>query len=438
MTFITLILTIIFIFLIGYSIIHRFSLLKNYDIIEKIAISWGIGFGSIGLQMLIYIMINIQWSRFSILLPWIIFLIFTFKNFSLKIKNNINIKFTKLQFALLAMIIMLFAYTGFESILRPVEAWDSWVFWLLQSKIFYITNTIDLASVQYIQSEYPIIISLLGTFGYIMMGELNDKLILFIFYIFYLTLGILFFEHTRKHLGITNALLFTFLLLSTQNILRHGGRYEAGQADLALAYFMFACIVLLNDFIKNNSNKVFIVLSLMLGFSGLIKNDGMSFVLIVNSILLYKLIQMKKYKQIAFLALSLLIIAVWTVFKNMHGYPESYLLRNGFHFNIDQLYSMIIAYFSEFLNFQNWSLLWVMFFSSVLVNIKKLKFVKIYILIIFLQWLSYFVIFLITPADPVAQIQSSVNRLYIHFAPIALLITGYLLKENFRKIKLKL
>ena len=59
------------------------------------------------------------------------------------------------------------------------------------------------------------------------------------------------------------ALIFTFLLLSTQNLVRHGGRFEAGYADLALGFYIFLSVLLLLDYLKIQNKKALFLFLLL-------------------------------------------------------------------------------------------------------------------------------------------------------------------------------
>src|SRR5438045_3509994 len=79
-SFLIIVVTAIIIFLIGFMVISVFGFLKDESIIGKLAYSWGLGVGLIGLQLFLYSILKINWSRVSILLPWgILFSIFLFK-----------------------------------------------------------------------------------------------------------------------------------------------------------------------------------------------------------------------------------------------------------------------------------------------------------------------------------------------------------------------
>jgi hypothetical protein len=429
MTFLIIFITAAIIILTGFMVISSFGVLKE-SLLEKLSYSWGLGVGCIGLQLFTYSLFHIEWNRISILLPWIILCAILFYKKKIIPKIKINLQLTPLTIFFGSLIILLFFFTGFESILRPVQAWDGWDNWVFRPKVFFLHNNLDLNYVKYTNDEYPLIIPLMGTFGYIMLGQINDTYILFLFFMFYLALGGLFFATSKKLLGTNPALIFTFLLLSLQNVIRHGGRFEVGQADLAVGYFIFAGTMLLTNFIKTKDKYILVLLSIWLGIAGQIKNDGMAFVVIATLLILVYIFIWKKYKYIFFMLPSFFVIAPWMIYKIINHYPSNFLFKSGLDINFDRIGIVFISMSKEFFNFQNWSFLWIMLIITVILCWREIAKVKLFLVILILQWLSYFIIFMLTPREPAGHIANVIDKLYLHLAPIAVLIVGLLLNSK--------
>lgn len=442
MSFFLIVLTILVIISAGFLVIELLGFLKESSLFEKLSFSWGLGFGLIGLQLFFYHLLNIEWNRLSILFPWIsLFILYIQKNKPYFPKMTPRLQSREKIFVTLILLLVLFV--GFESTLRPVQAWDAWDNWLFRSKVFYHHNTIDQYYFHYAQDEYPLIIPLVGTFGYIMMGQINDRLILLLFFMFYLCLGGLFFGTARRLFNTQKALLFTFLLLSLQNLIRHGGRFEVGQADLALSYYIFAGMILLASFIKRKSKKAAFLLSVFLGISGQIKYDGMAFVMIVTLISFFSIIEWKRYRYVFLLLPTFLLLIPWQLYKVFNHLPENFLFRSGINIHIERVATVILFMSKEFFSIKNWNLLWIVFFVCLIFYWRRSEKAKLFLVVLFLQWLSYFVIFLMTPTDPATHIENIIDKLYIHLAPIAMLIIAinlsqFLDNSNLLKHKLKL
>lgn len=432
--FIVLIITIS-IFLIGYMVIQLSGFLNTKSFLEKLSYSWGLGVGLVGAQLFTYTLININWNRMNILLPWIlIFLYFLIKRIGFPTFKKP--KLSTIEIFFLFLIFLLILFTGFESILRPVQAWDGWVNWVFRPKVFFLENTIDPEYVNYVNTDYPIMLPLMGTFGYILMGQINDTSILFLFFVFYATLGGVFFTACKSLINTKIALIFTFLLLSLQNLIRHGGRFEVGQADLALGYYFFCSAYMLADFLKTREPKQLFLLSIFLGITSQIKTEGVTFFLFVNAIIIFFIFSWKKYRLLLYMFPSLFVIGTWELYKIFNHYPINLHFSQTLHIHWTKIIDIFLGMSGEFINFQNWNLLWIFFFLSIIVFKKNIKKTKPFLLLFCLQWLIYFTIFMINPIDPALRIEGTIDRLYIHLAPLAVLITSLLIQPHFfSKIK---
>lgn len=450
MIFLFTLLTAIAIDLIGLFIIAAFKFLSDEFLLAKISYAWGLGIGIIGLQLFFYTMLHVRWSRLSLLLPWLLLIMFYFginRLTSLLLKRNGREKTQKkpdllrhfpryvrtikkhsfIELFFTGLIILLLFFTGFESVLRPVQAWDGWDNWILRPKIYFLHNTIDLDYNKYTADEYPLIIPLMATFDYIVMGSIQDKYVLFLFFLFYAALGGLLYSTVKKYADRTQALIFTFLLLSTQNLIRHGGRFEVGQADLALGYYIFASTSLLANFFKTKSKLTLLIFGVFLGITGQVKNDGMSYVIYMNILVIAALAFWKKYSYLLLMVPSYMLILIWELYKILNHYPTNFLFRSKIVIHFDKAAAIVIAMVKEFLNFQNWSFLWIAFFVMVVISIRRIGKVKLYISILFLQWLSYLAIFMVTPREPVGHVENIIDKLYLHLVPLAILVTALLL-----------
>lgn len=422
--------TIFIILLSGFLFIKTFNFFDNSPLIEKLSFSWGLGAGLISAQLFLYSLIGIQWNKSSITLPWLILgVIFLINTHKLTIPKVPTINLNNFYKIFLIMLLSLIIFVGIESVIRPAQAWDAFSNWVFRPKVFFINNNLDLDYVQYTRDDYPLILPLIGTYGYITMGEVDDKYILLLFYMFYLAIGGIFFSFCIKNFNIQTGILFTFLLLSIQNILRHGGRYEAGQADLALGYFILTTSVVTYYFIKFKDNKYLILALIFAGLTAQIKNDGMPFFLIINLVIFFFITRWKKIKLYKYMLISPIIIGPWLIYKALNNYPVNFLLTDGLNIQLDRSLIVFLSMSKEFFNLQNWNLLWIILLFTIIIYIKNLKLTKILILILTLQWLSYFLIFLMTPREPQGHIENVINRLYLHIAPLAMLIIAIIIYD---------
>ena len=437
MTFILILLGTIAIVGIGFLVIIGFNLLKSDSLITRLSYSWGLGVGLLVMQMTLYsFAFGGGWTNYELLTPWVIFAIIIFirQKRNLKIPK-IPIQLNKVDWFFTLLIILLIIFVGFEAVLRPVPSWDGWSQWLLRSKIFYIQHFFTSEAFTYPATDYPVVLPLLGTFGFIMMNGINDTYVLFLFFMFYLALAGIFFSTSKKLFGQTPALILTFLLLSLQNLIRHGGFLEVGDADLALAYYIFASTILLTNFIKTKNQQLLLLLSFFLAFTSQTKNDGMPFVIFVFLLLLAMIIKWKKFYYLVRLLPLILIFMLWELYKIISHVNTDIVFNSTTQFHWDQIPGIFWAMCKEFFNFQNWSILWIVFLITVFFSLRYIKHVKIFLAVFLVQWLSYFAVFLIDPRAPIAHISSIIDRLYIQIAPLAVLIIGILISYHLPEFK---
>lgn len=406
---------------IGYVIIKFFRLLDNSSDIEKLPYSFGLGAGVVAIQLYLYSRLHVSWNIFFLLLPWILFLIlfFRIKTFWTHPAFVKNIKLV--DKILIFFIITLFLFVLLESIIRPVTAWDGWASWLLRAKIFFIDGSIRSDVFSYIPSEYPLLASLMSTFIYIFLGVVDDRTVLLLYPAFYIFLSMLFYFSSRRLLGNTSALFFTFLLISTQNVIRHSGRYEAGQADLIQGFYIFASSLLFVVYLRSKSLGNMILLQIFLGITSLIKNEGVSFVIFTQVLLAIFLLRKKLYKHFFSFLFWIIPFVDWQLFKFFHQLPKapSYL-HSSFH--LERLPLILEEFTREFFNIQNWNLLWPVFFLSFFVFLfssKRNIYTLALYLLIFLQLWVYMGIFFFTSPNPALHIPNVADRALLHLAPSA-------------------
>ena len=438
MNILIIIFDIVMIFLLGYAIGVTWLYPPSYPFLKKLSLSYALGFGFIGIQMFILSVSGIRWNYGIILTPWVIFICYFFlknRNFSYSLPVKLGYV-GRIEKILMSLLVTLVLFIGIESVMRPIQAWDGWDNWVFRANVFYLNEGIDHYYFAYTTDSYPLIIPLTTSLGYITIGEIDDKAILLFYYLFYVALGILFYISIRDFASRRIALLFTLLLLSSQNLIRHGGRYEAGQADLAVGFYIFACVVVFFDYLKFKSNRVLLLLSILLGIASQIKNDTLPFILLALCIIIFQIFKEKKYTKLLLVLPLPIILVSWELFKRINNLHPNFLFRNGVEFHIERLFVVLFQFGKEFVNIQNWNLLWIIFLFCILVYRKQLKGYFLLPTFLFFQLFFYLVIFLIIPQDPVSQIIGISNKLLLHVAPIAALIIAIITNRVIRKKKI--
>lgn len=406
--------------LVGYSIILLFDYIKDKSLAVKLSVGYALGVGFAAFELFIYSRLGIRWSLPSIYLPFLAFLFsaLILKRKELKQDFSFKIALDLVEKIFFSLSVLLLMFTAFESVLRPLLAWDGFAIWLVKSKMFFIDGFVNPVAYFVLKDSYPYVISLSGTFIYEVLGRVDDTSVLLLFYGFYLFLFLIFFSALKEVVGTKKSLFFSFLLISTQNIIRHGGRFEAGYADLALGFYIFVSCYLLQLYLKHRKLNSLIILQLVLGITSLIKVEGLVFSLIVNAIMLYELlIKQRKIKESILSLLWVLPALDWQIFK-IQNHINFTLYANP-HLNFYRTPAILTEMSRELINIQNWNLLWIVFFTSLIYMSLRKQFKSILLLLIIAQVVIYFLVFIISPNEPNVHVTGVFNRLLLHIAPLA-------------------
>jgi len=426
--------------LLGFCVFYLANVLEKKGFLEKISFSFALGIGICTFQMYLYSRFGVMWSPTTIVFPWTaiyIAAILKFKPHTFKIQ--IQKPKSIMSLVLLVLIIILMAFTSIEATLRPLNAWDGYASWLFRSKMYFIEGSIDPSLVTYLPTEYPPLVSLLGTFLYVFLGQIDDRAILITYAVFYISLGSLFYYSVKEKTGGTMALFFTFLLLSTQNLVRHSGRFEAGQADVILGYFLFVSFLLFFEFVKKRSVKTLAFLHFFLLVTALTKNDGVPLVLLVEIVLVALTIRQFGYKKLILSIIFIVPFFDWQVFKYFEGVVKSpeYI---GSSIYPQRLPIIIKEFFKELFNIQNWNLMWLaVIVSACTIRIKQINLdLATPFIVLAIDLVVLASVFFVTTPNPSEHIPNVLNRALLHIAPIgvyAVSMCSVLLKLKFKNEK---
>src|SRR3989344_5880058 len=365
-------LSLIFIFILGSFVCSFLNADYSENIILLFGISLSIGIFCIGSQMLLYNLLGFRWTAINIYSPWILIIIlFVFLSKrrlpSFKFRS---IRLDKLSTLLLFLILLLLLITLLESQMRPVNAWDAIATWYMGGKAFYADRFIDGSFYKYINYDAPPLIHLMVNFMSILIKNFNDTQTLLLFYAFYPALLTVFFFSLREKYSTNFSLFFTFLLASSQNFVRHAGRYDIGNADLPLSYFFFLSVFFVQKYNRKKTLGNITLAVITLTSSALVKNDGVPFALTGFLILLIISIKAKRKWLVAFAMLLITPLFYWNFFTLINHFPPSYLPFLNIH--MDRMPGVAVCILKEMFNVLRWNFLWIFVLSSI-VFIKKSK-----------------------------------------------------------------
>jgi len=404
---------------IGYAVVSKLAK-SSLNALERVVFGYALGVGLTGYLLFYLSRFGVSWNSYLALLTLgvLVSVVYILRQGG-AIRTVRLFEFRLSEKALLFLIGVTALYTLIQNQMRPVIGWDAWAIWLLKAKIFYIDGAVNAVSFFYSDSAYPYVLSLYSTSVYIFLGGVNDTAVLITHYVFYVLIAGLLFTLLNDKIGRFYSLVVVFLYLSTQNVIRHGGRFEAGYSDLALGLYLFCTVVLLSRLtIMLNWSGVFL-LSIFIGLCGMVKNDGLPFAIMLLVVAIFKITQKRKYGLLLPLFIGLIPLIDWHLYKVILSLPIEpfpFHPRN----NISYFFPIFFHMFQEFFHFRNWNMLWLIFILSTFLHCIFRKTTSFVAFFIFYQLFVYFVIFLVTSVQPpTSHVDNTINRLLLHVVPLS-------------------
>lgn len=424
------ILVLIYTGLLGFIVIDLLNLITTNDKLIKYSVGFGVGFGLMVSQMLLYQFLNIKWTSYLLLIPNILIITYYFVRKRPKLRINLKIK-ASLNTVLILLVCSLIFFTFFESIIRPLTSWDGWSSWQAKAKIYYIDGKVTLSSFSYIESEYPIAVSLYSTYLYEVLGRVDDVSVQLVSAYFYILIGMLSFSYLRKNTSLRFALIFTLLILSTQNLIRHGGRYEAGMADIVIAYFLLAAVIHLNMIVEEKNTKILPLFFIITGIITQVKNEGIVIGFVLAALCVYKHVKDHEVKKLLPVVWFLIPLLGWSTFKVLYHLPRG-ILFNKFEYSNNLLYNIPISQLKEFFNLKNWNFGWLFFIATIPLILRKKKYLYSF-LVILIQFFIYLFLFFFSNINPLIHSQGIYDRLLLQLYPASIVLSALITFKTYGK-----
>jgi len=277
--------------------------------LEKIALGMTMGLGFITQELFLLSVLNINYSKTSVLLPIIfidIFLVFLFchnTNFDKKrlfvyifslpiriIREAKSLNFFEIFLLGPLIFLVLAAFT--KAVFWPVYYWDALALYDYRAKIFFeaggIASSMALASLPF--HGAPPMTSLAHAFIYILGGENANPQ--FIYALFYLALLVTFYASVRIFCKRWVSLLFTFLLASIPFFVEFAAN---AYTNLPYAFYFGMGTVYLCRFFKEEKTGHLLLSGTLLGLAGWTRSPTEQFILATVMVLSLWCFWRKKY-----------------------------------------------------------------------------------------------------------------------------------------------
>lgn len=443
---------------IGYGFVHFFFARTGLFFPEKIALSYGLGFGYITLCMFYLSIIGVTFNMIVLFIPAICLFAgaFLYKKYGKKGSDAIAIqqpqpqKKTPLNPLLLLLIAVIagnIILIFFRTILVEKDIWDSWAMWAFKAKIFFTHKIVPLGmfgefNTAYGHWDYPQHVPLAEAWILTVIGYWNDLAPRIIFPIYFLGLCIAVFYFLLRYVSLTVALIGTAFLATFRGL----EIWTIGTiTETVMLYYYIISFLLLYRWFKENNMSLLVLSSLFAGFAAWTKNDGL-FLLLLQCLILISFLLLEKTegksiftKQfVVYAVICTMIIAPWLLFKSMAGLGNDVVNKQNLQIgyilgNIGRVPDLFKIFILGFVfNFERWNIVWLMgtIFLIYSIAMNKFYFLLKYILFsIVLQFAMYIFIFIIFH-DPVVYVNDTLGRLMLSPAILSILYSCLFFDHN--------
>jgi len=450
-----LIISIAIVTFIGWNVLYLFAG-KSLRMrpAETVAVSYGLGFGFISLEMLLFYLMGIGFTLEKILAPWLLLaavnLVKYFRKEARAVGPSPALAASRkpgLIDILLAGGIMFEAvYAVFRALIKPIEAYDAIAIYAIRSKIFYLAQAIPqdyFAAIGRLfpHADYPLNIQLSETFLYMSMGSLNDQLVKLIFPLFFAAILCLLYFAVRRFASRTYALVFTFILAG----IPHFNNYAANAyLEMPLAFYVFAGGLFLLRYLESGSAGALLVSAVTVGLAGWTKNEGLMYCAIYTA-LLCAFVAFKEKKAarkdilhlLLYAAIIILISLPWSLAKaKWHIVNDEIALSNLNPANlvkqVHKLGPIMYELQKQLFGPKKWNIFWPLMLAVPILNFRKaLEAPARYAAsAIALALAGYVLFYMISYVDVVFFASKTWARFLLDFLPLAVYLMAVLLKED--------
>ena len=444
----------IIILFIGYSFMKLLPKHEEFPVLQRLAISYGLGVGILTSSMFIFILLGLH-SRFSFI-PIILISLFLFLYLKMykHLKNDMKslyrlikrrFKFNKVELFCLFLLLIELIYMILIFLVYPPIQWDSVVFWDAKARYIFFDgnfNFYNYYSEYYyyiVHLDYPLLVPLNCTFFYSIYFQPHHYVQL-TFLLFFLSLIITIFYSLRQmNLNRSYALLISTIVALIWEIFLYSSQISG---EIVLTFYYTVSTIFLSFYFYTRKRHYLIYSSIFMGFMALTKQEGVG-LLIVNCgiFVFYNVLGLIKketeFKQSIiligiFTSIGLIIYLPWQVFSVINDLGTEYLLNIIQLLNFQEIASDILILLGATLLQILWSPFWIVFLILIVLNTKFLLKHKMFFLMTLCAFhlLVKYGIYLISPYDLAWQLATSLNREYMHLAPFAAFVLGIIIAKN--------
>lgn len=452
-SYIRLLFAILTIFMIGYVLLRIICRSKQKrSLLEVVGLSFGLGMGGLSMGMFLLSYVGVALTFLNILLFCIpFFVIFALAMFNVKIAGKISTikegikNLNWIELVLLLLILLTILCVFHNATVTPLIVSDEIQSWGYKAKILYQDASIYSehffdVDVALLNPNYPLLIPLIESWIYTVLGCIDERAVKIIFPIFFTMLLLIIYAAQRKFFSRTHALLFTALLASLPNFVLIGhymfaGTAISGYADVPLSFFYSISTIYLYLWINDHNRGYISIAAIFAAFAMFTKNEGIA-LFAINAVVLslYTIfnfrqeIKKKNRHLLIYLIVPIVICMPWFMYKTEMPHISSYGLESFaipiLIQNLHRIPIILTTFVTEFTNLKLWNIVWLLLVVSTLLTLKEtFKKPIVYLFSILILQLSLGVlIFIVSSHDVVWHMHKHLARYLILVAPTAIFL----------------
>ena len=403
-----------------------------------IGIPLGLGLWSLGFYLWI-------WAGFSrFIFPWIelaISLFFAFISIQILKPLYFSFSFRPLRSWLNLTCLIFIMVSAVLYIVRlyinPHGYEDAWFIWNLDSRFIYLAQDFRILYASGgpgWHPDYPLMVSLNIVSGWVVLGQDSPRIPMIVTTLFTFILPGILFSGLALLKDSKQAALATIVLVASPMVINYG---VSQQADIPIAGFILASMLLVALFLKTGDVKLLILYGLFTGLTAWIKNEGYLFICINFFLLIVflafkkQLLSIKNYFFGGIFPLLVILLYKFSIPVGNDLFAQNDLLQL---FDWDR-YIFIFKNLLYYATLLGWwpfvSLLAVLLIYSIIVwfEIPDPIIFRFVGLVLLAQLAGYCVIYLLTPHNLVWHVDTSMERLLLQVFPAGLFLFFYITKS---------
>jgi hypothetical protein len=340
-----------------------------------------------------------------------------------------RIQLSRWQIILLAGLLIVIILSALSAVnvwaREPHGAWDAWMMYNRAARFIYRDQPRWLGSFSHqmdpiFHADYPLQLGMDIAWAWQAVGQETQRVPIILSGLFMLAcVGLLGASlNLTKSLG--QASIAWILLLGSSLI---GNEGASQRADLPLAYFFLSTVVLIYFYASSKKPELLILAGFMAGLAAWTKNEGSLFVLVILPALFIAFFRQNPWRVLGWYLLGLAFPLIIVLYFKEFLAPPSDVLGNGIARSIQQALdvsrhiTILKSFGADILSFGGWGigilpilLAYALIFKLAPSSELRLAYLAIGLILI-LQTIGYYGIYLITPYDLQWHIDFSLGRL---------------------------